>query len=185
MVGAREWQLLENSRRENGRRWRMVGTREWQSLENGKGQPIWLGTLLAGKSLLGAVCSWKDSPGSSLLLGTVCSRERFLWNSFLGALSRDSRPRNPFNQDFHPGKSPHPPSTLQVFIPTSIYGQPRLEWWIQLDEQFAYAPTLFLPLHISSCDLLNPTMESPSVPTVHNTPLAKVPFQKSSVLGNP
>jgi hypothetical protein len=29
-----------------------------------------------------------------------------------------------------------------VFIPTSIYGRPvrsRLEWWIQLDEQFAYA----------------------------------------------
>ena len=56
---------------ENGRRWRMavagrmVGAGEWQALENGRAQPIWLGTLLAGKSLLGAVCSWKGSPGSS------------------------------------------------------------------------------------------------------------------------
>ena len=65
-----------------------------------------------------------------------------------------------------------------MFIPTSIYGQPvrsRLEWWIQLDEQFAYAPTLLLPLHISSRDLLNPSMESPSIPTVHDTPLATPP----------
>jgi hypothetical protein len=99
-------------------------------------------------------------------------------STFLGALSRDFRPRNPFTQDFHPRRSPHP----QVFIPTSIYGQPvrsRLEWWIQLDEQFAYAPTLLLPLHISRRGLLNPSMESPSVPTVHGTPLAKIPFQKS------
>jgi hypothetical protein len=31
MVGAGEWQALEN-----GRRWRMVGAREWQALENVK-----------------------------------------------------------------------------------------------------------------------------------------------------
>jgi hypothetical protein len=81
-----------------------VGAGEWQALENGRGQPIWLGTLLAGKSLLGAVCSWKDSPGSSLLLGTVCSREQFLWNSFLGALSRDFRPREKSTPTIHPHK---------------------------------------------------------------------------------
>jgi len=31
MVGAGEWQALEN-----GRRWRMAGAGEWQSLENGR-----------------------------------------------------------------------------------------------------------------------------------------------------
>jgi hypothetical protein len=30
LVGAGEWQALEN-----GRRWRMVGAGEWQALENG------------------------------------------------------------------------------------------------------------------------------------------------------
>src|SRR2546423_284075 len=82
-------------------------------------------------------------------------------------------PRSPFSgflsYEFLPPKSslreaPHPPpphlppTNPQLFIPTSIYGQPvrsRLEWYTQLDEQFPSPPPPLPPTHNRKTTRLN------------------------------